>query len=110
MPWAVSCSSSTERISEPSCSSCERRWACSLVSSSDLDAVDLAMEDVGERPQQVLDIVFEPGVRQHGGEVIDDGGESATDRFGFGQRARIGFVPARPVTIEGQFVEQMRGR
>ena len=67
------------------------------------------MEDVGERPQQVIEIVFEPGVRQQGGEVIHDGGESATDCFGFGQRARIGFVPAGPVTIEGQFVEQMGG-
>ena len=74
-----------------------------------LDAVDLAMEDVGERPQQVIEIVLEPGVRQDGGEVINDGGESGTDGFGFGQRARIGFVPAGPVAIEGQFVEQMRG-
>jgi hypothetical protein len=27
-----------------------------------LDAVDLAMEDVGERPQQVIEIVLKPGV------------------------------------------------
>jgi hypothetical protein len=67
------------------------------------------MKDVGERPQQVLEIVFEPGVRQQGSEVIDDGGESGTDCFGFGQWALIGLVPAGPVAIEGEFIEQIRG-
>ena len=36
------------------------------------DPVDLAMEHIDERPQQLIEVVFEAGVGQHGGETVDD--------------------------------------
>ena len=41
-----------------------------------LDAADLAVEQVDEGPEQVVEIVLEPRVGQHGGKAVDDRGEA----------------------------------
>jgi len=74
-----------------------------------LDAVDLAVEQIDERPQQVGEILFEPCPGQHRAEGFDHGAELAADGVRLRQRARIGLVPAGAMAAEGQFVQQVRG-
>ena len=63
------------------------------------------MEQIDEGPQQIVEIVFEPGVGQHRGEFVDNGAERPAHGIGFGQRTRIGLVVAGPVTMKRQLVE-----
>ena len=44
-----------------------------------LDAVDLAVEEVDDRPEQIGEIFFEPGVGQHPAQGLDDGSSCASD-------------------------------
>jgi hypothetical protein len=74
-----------------------------------LDAVDLAVEEVDERPEKIGEIVLEPRARQHGGEGLDGGVELAAHGVGFGQRPRIGLVLAGATAVEHELVEEMRG-
>ena len=96
--------------SEPSCSA----WAAALrllvAVEFALDAVELAVEQVDERPQEVGEIVFEPRAGQHGAQRFDRIVELGLHGIGFGQRPRIGFVLAGAIAVECQLVEQMRGR
>jgi hypothetical protein len=48
------------------------------------DAVDLAVEQVDERPQQIGQIVFEPRARQHDAQGLDRGVELAAGGIGLG--------------------------
>ena len=109
MPSAVRRSSSTDRTSEPFCSRWLLRCACSLSSSSRLDAVCGAVKEVDRRPEQVLEIGFEPRVVQRGDEGVEDVGDGASDRLAFGQRPRIGLVVEGTVAKELQFVEDVIG-
>ena len=70
-PWAIRRSSSTDLTSEPSCSDWPLRCACSLVSSVAFDAVELAVEQVDERPQQIGEIVLKAGAGQHRAQGLD---------------------------------------
>ena len=79
-PSAVRRSSSTERTSEPSCSRWLLRCACSLSSSCALDPVAGAVEEVDGRPEQILEIGFEPGVAERGDQRVEDVGDRAGDR------------------------------
>ena len=75
-----------------------------------LDAVELAVEQVDERPQEIGEIVLEAGAGQHGAQGFDRIVELGLHGIGFGQRPRIGFVLAGAIAVEGELVEQMRGR
>ena len=75
-----------------------------------LDAVELAVEQVDERPQQIGEIVLEAGAGQYRAKGLDYSVELGLHGIGFGQWPRIGFVLAGAIAVEGQFVEQMRGR
>ena len=75
-----------------------------------LDAVELAVEQVDERPQEIIEIVLEAGAGQHRAQRFDRIVELGLHGIGFGQGARIGFVLAGAIAVEGQLVEQMRGR
>ena len=75
-----------------------------------LDAVELAVEQVDERPQEIGEIVLEAGAGQHGAQRFDRIVELGLHGIGFGQWPRIGFVLAGAIAVEGQLVEQMRGR
>ena len=74
------------------------------------DAVDLAMEQVDERPQEIAEIVLEPGAGQHRAQGLDCCVQLAADGVGFGQRPGIGFVLAGAMAVECESFEQMRGR
>ena len=93
MPSAVSRSSSTDFTSEPSCSRWLERCASSLRSRLAGDALGGAVEDVGEGPEQVVEVGFEPGVAEHAGEGLEDPGKAGPDHRLVGQRPRD---PARP--------------
>jgi hypothetical protein len=75
-----------------------------------LDADDLAVEQVDERPQEVGEIVLEPRARQHAAQRFDRGVELGLDGVGLGHRPWVRLVLAGAVAVERQFIEQMRGR
>ena len=75
-----------------------------------LDAVDLAVEEVDDRPEQVGQIFLEARVGQHRAEGVEDFGELGLRPFRLRQRPRIGLVLAGAVTVEREVVEDMRGR
>ena len=103
-------SSSTERISEPSCSFWLRRCACSLSSSCALDAENRAVEEIDGRPEQLLEVGLEARVAKCRDEGVEDVGDGAGDRLRVRQRPRVGFVVERPVAIELEFGENAVGR
>ena len=74
------------------------------------DAVELAVEEIDERPQEVGEIVFEPCAGQHHAQGLDGGVELAAGGIGLGQGPWIGLVLAGAMAAERQLVEQMRGR
>ena len=110
MPSAVRRSSSTDRTSEPFCS----RWLLLLrllvVVEFALDAVGGAMEQVDGRPEQILEVGFEPGVAQRRDQGVEDIGDGAGDDLALGKRPRIGLVVEGTVAEELQFVEDVVGR
>ena len=75
-----------------------------------LDAAGLAVEEVDKRPQEIGEIVFEPGAGQHRVEGLDDGLELPAGGLRLGQRPRVGFVVARAIAVKRQLVEEMCGR
>ncbi len=75
-----------------------------------LDALDLAVEQIDEGPEQIVGIVLEPGAGEQGFERFGDRAEMALDGVGSGHRPRIGLVLSRPVAVQRQLVEQIRGR
>src|SRR6202521_1323998 len=59
------------------------------------DAVDVAVEQVDERPEQVGKIVLEPRADKRAAQRVDHGVEMNLHGLGIWQRPRIGFVLAR---------------
>ena len=78
-------SSSTERISEPSCSFWLRLCSSSLRSSSRWTRLGGAVEEVDRRPQQLVEVGLEPSVAQRRDEGVEDVGERALDPMFLGQ-------------------------
>ena len=68
------------------------------------------MEEIDGRPQEVVEVGFEPGVVEAADEGVEDVGDGAGDDARVGQRARIGFVLERPVAVELEFGQQVIGR
>ena len=108
-PSAVRRSSSTDRISEPSCSFWLRSCACSLSIEFALDAVDGAVEEIDGRPEQVLEVGLEPRIAQSRDQGVEDVGEGAGDGVAFGKRPRIGLVVEGAVAVELKLVEEVIG-
>ena len=75
-----------------------------------LDAVAGAMEEVHRRPEQVLEIGFDAGVRQRRDEGVEDVGERASDGVLIGQGTRIRLVLMRMIAVDLQFVDDAVGR
>ena len=75
-----------------------------------LDALGLAVEQIDEGPEQIVGVVLEAGAGEQGFERFGDGAEMALDGFVSGHRPRIGLVLSRPVAVQRQLVEQIRGR
>ena len=68
------------------------------------------MEQVDGRPEQILEVRFEPGVAQGGDQGVEDVGDGAGDHLAFGKRSRIGLVVEWTVAKELQFAEDVVGR
>ena len=109
LPSAIRRSSSTERISEPSCSFWLRFCACFIVVEFALDPQHGAVEEIDRRPEQVFEIGLEPGVVQRRDERVEDVGDGAGDRLRFRQRPRVGFVLEGTIAVELQFGENALG-
>ena len=103
-PSAIRRSSSTERISEPSCSFWLRFCAVLVIVELALHPVGGAMEQVDGRPEQVGEVRFEARVLQRRDQRIEDIGHGAADGLGFGQWPRVGLV------LEGTVAMELRAR
>jgi len=75
-----------------------------------LDAVDLAIEQIDERPKKIGQVVLEPGVGEHGAQGVNHGVEMGLRGLRLGQRTRIGLVAAEAMAVPCDLIEQMRGR
>ena len=73
------------------------------------DALDLAMEQVDDRSQQVGEVVLEAGAGQHRAERIEYRTELTLGDISVRQRPRIVFLLADLIAVERELVEQMRG-
>ena len=82
MPSAVRRSSSTERISEPSCSFWLLRLRLLVVVELAFDAFGGAVEEIDGRPEQVLEVGFEARVAERRDERVEDVGDGAGDGVG----------------------------
>ena len=69
-----------------------------------------AVEDVGQGPEQVLEVGLEAGVGERRDEGVEDVGERALDMIRFGQWPGIGLVGEGAVAEELQLVEDDGGR
>ena len=110
MPSAVRRSSSTERISEPSCSRWLRRCACSLSSSWRSIRALARWKRLTVDQSKILEVGFEAGVAQGRHERVEDVSDGADDVARFGERPRIGLVLKRTIAVELQFGEDVVGR
>ena len=109
-PSATRRSSSTERISEPSCSFWLRFWATSFAVEVARDPAGGAVEEVDGGPQQVVEVGFEAGILQGRDQRVEDVGDGTADGGGLGQRPRIGLVLERTPAVELELGEDVCGR
>jgi hypothetical protein len=75
-----------------------------------LYAVDGAVEEIDDRPEQVLEIGFETRVAQGRDQGVEDVCDGAGHGIAFGKRSRIGLVLEGTVAIELKLVEDVIGR
>ena len=109
-PCASRRSSSTERISEPSCSFWLRFWALSLSSSARCTRSAARWNRLTVAHEQVVEVGFEAGVTQRRDQGIEDVGDGATDDAILGQRSRVGLVLEGAVAMEPELGEDVIGR
>ena len=67
------------------------------------------MEHVCEGPEQVGQIVLEPGAAEQIGEGVDRARDRALGGVQRGQGPRVGVVLEGPAAIEREFVERVNG-
>jgi hypothetical protein len=68
------------------------------------------VEEVDGRPEQVLEVRFEPRVAQGRDQGVEDVCDGAGHCVPFGKWSRIGIVMERAVAIELKLVEDVIGR
>jgi hypothetical protein len=76
---------------------------------SQYDALNSAMEETNDRPQQGLEVGFEASVVQGRDESVEDVGDSAGYGIAFGKRPRIGLVLERAVAEDLKLLKDMIG-
>ncbi len=74
------------------------------------DPLGGAVEQVDRRPEQIVEIRFQPRIGKRADQRIEDVGDGASDAVALGQRARIGFVLEWSEAVELQLVEDLGGR
>ena len=73
-------------------------------------AVDGAVEEIDDRPEQVLEVRFEARVAQSRDESVEDVRDGAGHGIAFGKRSWIGLVLEGTVAIKLKLVEDVIGR
>ena len=81
-----------------------------VVVENAFNALDLAVEEVDERPEQVGQFFFEAGIGQYRAKGVENGGELGLRHFRLRQRPRVVLPLAGAVTVERNVVEDQRGR
>jgi hypothetical protein len=74
------------------------------------DAVDGAVKEVDGRPEQVVEVRFEPRVAERRNQGIEDIGNCARDGIAFGKRSWIGLVVEGTVALELKLCQNVIGR
>jgi len=67
------------------------------------------VEEVHERPEQVGQVILEPGAAEQIGEGVEGAGDRAFGDVQLGQGPRVGVVLEGPAAIERQFVKRVNG-
>ncbi len=75
-----------------------------------LDTFAGSVEEIGDRPEQIFEIRFQPRVAEHLDQGVEDRGQRRLDNRLFRKRARIGLVLKRPVGIELHLINEAIGR
>ncbi len=75
-----------------------------------LDAVDLAVEDVDHRPQDVLQVGFKPRVAERPRDHIKNIRQRAAERIAVGQGAGVWLVLMGTPALHLQFLKDAGGR
>ena len=75
-----------------------------------LDAVCGAMEQIDGRPQQFLEVRFEPCGAQRRDQGVEDVGDRNGDYLALGKRPRVGLVAEWSVAEELQFAKDVVSR
>ena len=100
-------SSSTERISEPSCSLLAAPLRLLVVVELAFDPVGGAVEEIDRRPEQVLEVGFEARVGQRRDERVEDVGDGVRRRC---RLRAVAWGRARPGRGGGRRAGVRRGR
>ena len=74
------------------------------------DPLGGAVEDVDDRPEQIVEVGLEAGVAQGDDQGIEDVGDRSRDRIAVGERPRIGLVGEGAVAIELKLRQDVVGR
>ena len=91
-PSAIRRSSSTERTSEPSCSSWLFLLPVFVVVELTLHAGGLFVEEIGQMPEQIVEVGLEARVAEGAGKDVEEVRDGAGEKVRFGKRAGIGLV------------------
>ncbi len=75
-----------------------------------LHASALAMEQVGQRPQQIRNIGLKASVDERLGQGLEQGGNGRFQRGNLRQRTRIGLVVVQVMAMQLQLIEHLGGR
>src|SRR5690242_20175019 len=70
-----------------------------------LDAINGAMEQADRRPEQILEVRFEPGVAQGRDQGVKDVGNGTRDGLAFRKRSWVRLVVERAIPEELQFAQ-----
>ena len=102
-------SSSTERTSLPSCSALRAALAVFVVVERTLNAVGLAVKEVGEMPGEIVEVILEAAAGDGGGQAFKHEIESLIELVRIGQRAGIGLVLMGVIAMDLQLFDDAGG-
>jgi len=74
-----------------------------------LDPTDGAVEEVDGRPEEVIEVRLEARLGKGGDKGVEDVGDRAGRRSGFGQRSGVRLVGEGTIAIELEFAEKVGG-
>ena len=75
-----------------------------------LHAGGLFVEEVGQMPEQVVEVGLEARVAERAGKDVEQVRDGAGDKVRFGKRAGIGLIAGGLVAVEFEVVDHASGR